>query len=258
MPSVLLSHRKELRVSVPDLPDTSGLLLLSEEEWDALSPDDQVENLVNWFLVNYEDPANELPYNGREGGYQWINGESSTAESALSENFNIFVADEIISAAVSKIEDDWGIYEWSPASDRSQIESEVPPLEIELKSQLDQLIVQLESLKSPAGLGHNHPPARISDSPMTNDEIDEAIVAATTLASATGNNAVTTLETHASLRLLQRTSIKVGSWLGARATIGADALVKSTATVAGAKIVVSWDEVQMLLENAIKIANMMF
>jgi hypothetical protein len=38
------------------------------------SVDVTVERLIDWFLDNYEDPANGVPYESREGGYQYYLG----------------------------------------------------------------------------------------------------------------------------------------------------------------------------------------
>lgn len=41
-----------------------------EEEDQRLS----VEEMIEWFYENYEDPANGVPYESREGGYQYYAG----------------------------------------------------------------------------------------------------------------------------------------------------------------------------------------
>ena len=33
-----------------------------------------VTDMIEWFKSEYEDPAQGVPYNGREGGYQYVNG----------------------------------------------------------------------------------------------------------------------------------------------------------------------------------------
>ena len=44
-------------------------------EWmKAMTKATVVKYLVDWFHYFYEDPANETPYNGREGGYLYIKG----------------------------------------------------------------------------------------------------------------------------------------------------------------------------------------
>ena len=38
------------------------------EEFRALPQDQQIELMVEWFGERYEDPAQRMPYNSREGG----------------------------------------------------------------------------------------------------------------------------------------------------------------------------------------------
>ena len=54
-------------MSDPFLTDTSEAPSL-----DDLTHDERVEAMKEWFWENFEDPANETPYESREGGYQWI------------------------------------------------------------------------------------------------------------------------------------------------------------------------------------------
>lgn len=59
-------HRTEERVKT-----------LTDDGADNTEPDDDgssVEEMVEWFYENYEDPANGVPYESREGGYQYWNG----------------------------------------------------------------------------------------------------------------------------------------------------------------------------------------
>jgi hypothetical protein len=46
-----------------------------------------VDNMVRWFFERYEDPANGVPYDGREGGYQYVAGGPYDAEEELREAF---------------------------------------------------------------------------------------------------------------------------------------------------------------------------
>lgn len=54
-----------------------------------LSRDDycSVDEMVEWFLENYEDPANGVPYESAEGGYIYILGGPYHADDVLSEKF---------------------------------------------------------------------------------------------------------------------------------------------------------------------------
>jgi hypothetical protein len=43
--------------------------------------------MADWFLKNYKDPVHGVPYNGREGGYQYTNGGPYTALDEVQEHF---------------------------------------------------------------------------------------------------------------------------------------------------------------------------
>ena len=97
----------EAHVLPPSLPPT-----LDEIE-DAA---DRITAMRNWFLANYDDPANSLPYESKEGGYQWIWGGPYDAAEEIGEAFPDIDEDEK-SAAVDSVQDD-GVYEWTVASRR--------------------------------------------------------------------------------------------------------------------------------------------
>ena len=67
-----------------------------------------VDAMVNWFFERYEDPANGVPYNGREGGYQYIAGGPYDAEDELQNAFDDGTKriDRMIRAAVDRIQND--------------------------------------------------------------------------------------------------------------------------------------------------------
>lgn len=71
-----------------------------------------VDNMVQWFLERYEDPANGVPYDGREGGYQYVMGGPYDASDELQEEFDDGTPRmrRIIDEAVKRIENE-GI-EW--------------------------------------------------------------------------------------------------------------------------------------------------
>ncbi|NQU57838.1 MAG: DUF4935 domain-containing protein [Rhodospirillales bacterium] len=65
--------------------------------------------LVDWFFSTYKDPADGVPYDGREGGYQYFNGGPYYAEEEMRENFPD-TPESVIDAALSVIENQG--YEW--------------------------------------------------------------------------------------------------------------------------------------------------
>lgn len=94
---------------------------LEDEGQDQDDDDDdrvaRIDRLVTWFHEHYEDPAERLPYESREGGYQWIWGGPYDAHEELSAEFPD-EGEAIIEAAVAEIEAD-GLFEWAPVSDPS-------------------------------------------------------------------------------------------------------------------------------------------
>lgn len=82
--------------------------------------DGDAEEMREWFLANYEAPANSLPYSSGDGGYQWINGGPYTPLEALQEEFDRVYSFEAIEAVAQSITDEDGTYDWSP---RDRVES---------------------------------------------------------------------------------------------------------------------------------------
>ena len=80
-----------------------------------LGREKQVDYITNWFSGLYEDPANETPYNGQEGGYQYIWGGPYDAEEEIREEFEGVASENAIQAAIDEVQSD-GIYEWAPST----------------------------------------------------------------------------------------------------------------------------------------------
>ena len=109
----------------------------------------QVACMLNWFGRNFEDPAEETPYQSAEGGYQYINGGPYDAREALDDEFSSFVSEAAIEEAVGEIESG-GLTDWAPGpehpnnqredEDYPQDDEEPPP-----PPDLDDLIRQLEA-----------------------------------------------------------------------------------------------------------------
>ncbi|AQS83634.1 MAG: HEPN-associated N-terminal domain-containing protein [Acetobacter aceti] len=81
----------------------------------AMTKSTVAKYLVDWFHYFYEDPANETPYNSREGGYLYIKGGPYSAEEELRENFEDVVSEDAILEAVEDIQSD-GLYDWAPSN----------------------------------------------------------------------------------------------------------------------------------------------
>jgi hypothetical protein len=74
---------------------------------------DQLTAMRGWFYANYCDPANETPYNGREGGYIFVNGGPYDPADVLSERFSGIVDEDIIGEVIKEMHDDIGD-QWAP------------------------------------------------------------------------------------------------------------------------------------------------
>ncbi|MCW2337040.1 hypothetical protein M2337_001273 [Sphingobium sp. B2D3A] len=173
------------------MSDHPGLAPLSDppslEELET--EDERIEAMISWFFNNFEDPAQETPYDGGEGGYQFIWGGPFDAGEYLFDYFPDADDDERQSA-IEQIEAD-GV-DWAPAGHRilppeeDYIEEERLSLEDRLDnlgSQLDTLqthvqqLIQLQvstSGSAPAGIGHNNPPVDEGDC-INLDEVQESI-----------------------------------------------------------------------------------
>jgi hypothetical protein len=64
-----------------------------------------VGQMLDWFFSNYEDPANTVPYETAEGGYQYFLGGPYDAREVLEGQFPNSDPDDL-EEAISAIEDD--------------------------------------------------------------------------------------------------------------------------------------------------------
>ncbi len=61
------------------------------------------DDIIEWFLKHYEDPAEHTPYDSKEGGYIYIFGGPYDAKEELEEHFNS-IEEDIINEAVRELE----------------------------------------------------------------------------------------------------------------------------------------------------------
>ena len=160
------------------IPD-DGLAPVSEvpDLSDCETEDERIEAMQQWFLENFEDPAQEMPYDGREGGYQYIWGGPFDLWEELGEAFGDQVEQEEIDKAADGLSDQ--AHDWAPAGHRIQQPDEddrepVPPLPERLEAlggQLDTieqgvdhfLEVGIDEDEPEHGIGHNMPPREVPD-----------------------------------------------------------------------------------------------
>lgn len=79
--------------------------------------DEQKEIMREWFFSKYENPAESCPYDGREGGYQYIYGGPYYAEDILNDEFINVFSEDVINELVDELNSE--CIEWSaiPTSD---------------------------------------------------------------------------------------------------------------------------------------------
>jgi hypothetical protein len=138
-----------------DFNDHDELDILSDDQLRALPHVNQEEYIINWFHSQFLDPAEETPYNGREGGYLYIYGGPYDAREEIEEKFGNVVDESVIKSAVEEIESD-GTIEWAPSSSHPDQLRAAEEYYESLKSQtLEEMRILLESgakinLESPA------------------------------------------------------------------------------------------------------------
>ncbi|RKT60801.1 hypothetical protein DFR40_0948 [Azonexus fungiphilus] len=85
-----------------------------ENTWlESADEEDQRIAVKEWFLARYCDPALETPYNGKEGGYLFINGGPFDPADEIPERFSGIVSDEIIDDVIGELHGDVGEM-WAP------------------------------------------------------------------------------------------------------------------------------------------------
>lgn len=111
----------------------------------------RIDTLVGWFFERFEDPALRLPYESREGGYQWIYGGPYDAREEL-EGYFSDEAEDIIQAAVDEIESD-GLTDWAPVAspdDYVDLDDEEPFGEDDLSEIVRELDDLISGIPEPA------------------------------------------------------------------------------------------------------------
>ena len=225
----------------------------------------QIDYLVHWFLGMFEDPANETPYESREGGYQYIWGGPYEAQDELDREFGGLVSEDVIDSAVSEVERD-GTMHWAPgpnhpdqrarAEEAIAEEQEPPlpgldeirarldggarpqfgdPLEVGSREALRNEIGRLRELmqRTPpvhGGIGHNRPPESLTvelnvEVTQAIDRIDEEIEHAEP-------NVESVVESAGRLE-------KVVAWLGRKLEISIDAFMAKVGSTAGLAAIVA-------------------
>ena len=70
-----------------------------------------------WFRTRYWDPANDTPYNSREGGYLFVEGGPYSPREELTDRFDGLVSTRLISQVIAELESEVG-NQWAPIRSR--------------------------------------------------------------------------------------------------------------------------------------------
>jgi hypothetical protein len=158
------------------------------EEEEAEQRSAAIEQMVDWFHEQFEDPANDTPWDGEDKQYVFMWGGPFEAGDVVGSQFSSEFKSDWVEAAVEQIEKD-GIYEWAPTSSgdfydhpdpEPENQDEVPSgdqatLVATILSRLDDIEARLDMLPaSPLAIGHNQPPDDIGLPPY-NDETREEL-----------------------------------------------------------------------------------
>jgi hypothetical protein len=129
------------------LPDGGGSI--NAPELERKDREAQLDVMRTWFYENYEDPAENTPY---EGGYVYIYGGPFDARQELNSEFGGIISDEIIEELADELSDI--SYEWTSTDregfDEFEIEIEAGRPTVFENSVFDILGVFAEPIQSPA------------------------------------------------------------------------------------------------------------
>ena len=237
------------RYNSPDDPDS----YVTPSRLKRLGREKQWAYMVQWFHGMFEDPANETPYDGREGGYQYIWGGPYEAADELGAEFGDIVSEEALEAAIAEVESD-GIVEWAPgpghpdqkarmeeamADDREpptttleeireRLEGGFSPqfgdaLEARRRASLRDEIAKLRDLmerdgRVHGGIGHNQPPEHLALSVELTVEVKQTIERIDSEVSKPAPSVEAVVEATGKLE-------KVLAWIGKRLEISVDAFL---------------------------------
>lgn len=155
---------------------------VSRSQFRRMRKAEKREGMLQWFSQNYEDPAENTPYESAEGGYQYIWGGPYEARDELYVQFGGIVPEQLIEEVAQEIERH-GSFHWVPVQKGgdpdergSSDEDEPASLDIYLdepspqygtsaeKDARRKALIALERLekiitkRQAIGIGHNQPP----------------------------------------------------------------------------------------------------
>jgi hypothetical protein len=105
-----MENDREVDVGRHTVLEGFSISLVDDEGW-ALERESRIQQMVDWFFENFQDPANSLPYESAEGGYIWIDGGPYDALEQIGDNFS-GEDQALIEAAVERVQSD-GLFDWA-------------------------------------------------------------------------------------------------------------------------------------------------
>lgn len=224
----------------------------------GLNRRERKEAVIEWFMSNFEDPAESTPYESAEGGYQWIWGGPYDAREEIEGAFDLDEPE--LEEIVDAIQSD-GLYDWAPHTNRIQPEDDdirdEEPDRDDLRILLTELRGEIQTLRElhvelrerPIGLGHNGPPEdELVPSEVDLDETEAAV--------AEVESQLDVAQPDSALLIRARTKFtelaaKVRGWLGKLpAWIAQGAVTGTVGMIAG-------QSTKYLIEHPEKFANLL-
>lgn len=204
------------------------------EVHDDMPLQEAAEVIREWFLQNFENPAEHTPYESAEGGYQYIWGGPYETRDILEGAFTVPLSDELIEELVSSLEYetdvwvinqsrieapdddeyDFGILDPAPSAEN---------LHAEMLRQAEAVERTLREVDAQyRGIGHNNPPEAIHAPPLTatdREEMGRALALLKSQPVMPELGAFISIE--AALSGLRTLAAKVGAWGATKADVAA-------------------------------------
>jgi hypothetical protein len=145
---------------------------ISAPAWAAmegLEDEELQEAIIDWFHENYEDPAENTPFESAEGGYQWIWGGPYDAREELETYFGDKVPEKVLEEVVRRPERN--SLEWAPNNNLVYDEDQPDDDYANLQGSLDNLENALGEVRAvSSAIGGNNPPEAIGVPPYSTDD----------------------------------------------------------------------------------------
>jgi len=212
----------------------------SDKSLGELGFEEQIQQLVEWFLWNFEDPAHETPRDSGEFVYIW--GGPYDAADQIGDRFGGIVSDESIDAAVQEVEGH--CIDWAPNGRRVAPLETGPPEEAgaeALEEFIEQANRRLEALEAAMGevpfpssmLGHNNPPEALDDFPYSQKDEQDLKELIHGLRDDLSKTPVNAAPIDTKTEQLKFIGEKISGWLKDKGNAAVDSAVKSFGTALG-------------------------